>query len=166
MHQRKERLTVYPHKIDAYESWRCCSNENGKHKHEEHIADREYNSMSLYNLFQLPILFPKAMRIREAKVAVDQEWNKLKIRQFGNNSKSETKKKSSRKHKKKATQFMLQRSWTLCHLKIPNWTINCRSTRGASYHVVIQWRMVQDPMQFSLNKVLLHRTWLLPMYLM
>ena len=32
------------------------------------------------------------MRIREAKVAVDQEWNKLKIRQFGNNSKSETKK--------------------------------------------------------------------------
>ena len=44
--------------------------EAAKTGHEEHVADRGYNSV------RLPIAIPKAMRILEAKVAVDKEWDK------------------------------------------------------------------------------------------
>ena len=62
-------------KLMFYESRRCCISVNGKHKHEEHIADRIYNSVSLYSWVHLPIPVAKAMRIPEAKVAVFQGRN-------------------------------------------------------------------------------------------
>ena len=65
--------TFYAHKIDAYESPRFRINESGKQEHEEHIEDREYNSVSLYKLAHLLIPIPEAMKILEAKVAVDKE---------------------------------------------------------------------------------------------
>ena len=37
-------------------------------RHEEHIADRRHNSVSVY---KLPILIPKAMTILEGEAAVD-----------------------------------------------------------------------------------------------
>ena len=43
-----------------------------------------------------------------------------------------------------------------------NWTINSRNS--ASHYVVMQCRMVQDPTQYSLNKVPLHRTRQQPKY--
>ena len=43
--------------------------ENGKHKHEEHIADQGYNSLSLDSSVHLPIPIPK--------VAVDKECNEF-----------------------------------------------------------------------------------------
>ena len=65
------------HKIDAYESQRCCINESGKQRHEKYFAVRGHNSMSLYNLVHLPIPLPKAMNIPGAKAAVDKEWATL-----------------------------------------------------------------------------------------
>ena len=41
--------------------------------HEDHIAGKRNNSLSHYNLVPLP----QAMKIPDAKVAVDKEWEKL-----------------------------------------------------------------------------------------
>ena len=58
------------------------------------------------------------MNIPEAKVAVDKEWDTLKM--FASLARIQSKKpnKKSRKHKKKTTQFILQRLWTCATLKI------------------------------------------------
>ena len=68
--------------------------ENVKHKHEEHIADRECNSMNLYNLVHLPIPIPKALHMLEAKMAVNQEWNNLQHLPAWQESKVRNKKKN------------------------------------------------------------------------
>ena len=43
-------------------------------KHEDHIAGKGYISMTHYNLVHKVIPMPQAMRILDAKVAVDKEW--------------------------------------------------------------------------------------------
>ena len=45
--------------------------------HEDHIAGKGYTSMTHYNLFHKFIPMPQAMKIPDAKAAVDKEWNKL-----------------------------------------------------------------------------------------
>ena len=113
--------------------------EHGKHKHEEQIADQGYNTMSRYILVHLPIPIPKATRAAEAKVAVGKECNKLEDLPAWQEYKVRNKKKVIEEAQKGgAIQFMLQRSWTGVTSRIQNWTSNARSTRGASYYVVMQ----------------------------
>ena len=45
--------------------------------HEDHIAGKGYNSMNHYNLVNKFIPMPQAMKIPDAKAAVDKEWKKL-----------------------------------------------------------------------------------------
>ena len=45
--------------------------------HEEHIAGKGQNSVLHYNLVQNFIPMPQAMKIPDAKAAVDKEWKKL-----------------------------------------------------------------------------------------
>ena len=47
------------------------------HKHEDHIANEGYNSMSHYNLVHNFIPMPQAKKMRDANAAVDKEWKKL-----------------------------------------------------------------------------------------
>ena len=52
--------------------------EGALHKgHEDHIAGRGINSSNHYNLVHKFILMPQAMKIPDAKAAVDEEWEKL-----------------------------------------------------------------------------------------
>ena len=44
--------------------------------HEDHIVEQGFNSMSHYFLVHKPIPCPKAMKIPDAKAAVDNEWDK------------------------------------------------------------------------------------------
>ena len=46
-------------------------------KHENHIAGKGFTSMSHNNLVHKFILVPQALKIRDAKAAVDKEWKKL-----------------------------------------------------------------------------------------
>ena len=75
--EQEKSNTVQNHKIDACESRRCRINDGGKQKHEEHIADRGNISMSLHSLVLLPRLVLKAMKIPDAEVAVDKEWDQF-----------------------------------------------------------------------------------------
>ena len=46
-------------------------------KHEDHIAGKGFTSMTHYNLVHKFIPMPQAMKIPDAKAAVDKEWKKL-----------------------------------------------------------------------------------------
>ena len=46
-------------------------------KHEERIAGKGFTSMSHYNLGHKFIPMPQAMKIPDAKAAVDKKWKKL-----------------------------------------------------------------------------------------
>ena len=59
--------------------------------HEDHIVGKGINLLNHYNLVHKLIPMPQAMKIPEAKAAVDKEWEKLKRYRHGNRRKSETK---------------------------------------------------------------------------
>ena len=61
--------------------------------HEDNIAGRGINSLSHYNLVHKFIPMPQAMKIADAKAAVDKELEKLEKNQHGNWRKSERNKK-------------------------------------------------------------------------
>ena len=63
--------------MEAYESTRQRLEGTPLKEHEDHIADKGLNSMTLYNLVHTFIHTPQAMKIPDAKAAVDQEWKKL-----------------------------------------------------------------------------------------
>ena len=48
-----------------------------KKKHEDHIAGKGFTSMTHYNFVHKYIPMPEAMKIPDARAAVDKEWKKL-----------------------------------------------------------------------------------------
>ena len=80
MHQRKEIIkhSLCSQKLMLTNLEDAALVKTANTSTKRHIADRGYNSMSLYHLLHLPILFLEAMLIPEAKVAVDKEWNTQK----------------------------------------------------------------------------------------
>ena len=167
MHRRITSNTTYAHKIDAYESKRCRTSVNGKHKHEEHSADRGYNSRSLDNLVHLPMPIQEAIRIPEVKVTVDEWWNKLKSSAMLARIQSKKQKRSDRgSTTKRQTSPWCNAPGLMPPKKNPNWTNKSSSTKRPSYNVVMHWRMIHRLMQCSLNKVPLHRNGQQPKYQM
>ena len=62
--------------LEASESTRLRMGESLPNHHEDHIAGRGNNSLQHYNLVLKFIPMPQAMKIPEAKAAVDKEWEK------------------------------------------------------------------------------------------
>ena len=63
--------------VESDESTRKCT-EGTLHKgHEDHVAGRGINSLNHCNLVHQFILMPQAIKIPDAKTAVDKEWEKL-----------------------------------------------------------------------------------------
>ena len=64
--------------LEADESTRMrMRNSIPHHHHEDHIAGKGENSLQPYNLVHKFILMPQAMKIPDAKAAVDEEMKKL-----------------------------------------------------------------------------------------
>ena len=63
--------------VEAHESTRKRLECTLPRSHEDHIAEKGYNSISHYNLVQKIIPMPQAMKIPDAKAAVDKDWEKL-----------------------------------------------------------------------------------------
>ena len=63
--------------LEAGESTRLRMVESLPNNHEDHIAGRGDNSLQHYNMVHKFIPMPQAMKIPEAKAAVDKEWEKL-----------------------------------------------------------------------------------------
>ena len=62
---------------ESHESTRHRVESSQPKNHEDHIASKECTSMSHYNLVHKFIPMAQAMKIPDAKAAVDKEWNKL-----------------------------------------------------------------------------------------
>ena len=63
--------------VEAYESTRQRLESSPPEDHEDHIAGEGYNSMTHYNLVHKFIPMLQAMKIPDAKAAVDKEWKNL-----------------------------------------------------------------------------------------
>ena len=84
----KDTLKSIPHttilvKHDTYASWISTkkTSRNGRthiRDHEDLIAEKGFNSLSLYNLVHKLIPILQVMKSLDTKVAVDKDWEKLK----------------------------------------------------------------------------------------
>ena len=63
--------------VEAHESTRKRLESTLPRDHEDHIAEKRFNSINHYNLVDKFIPMPQAMKIRDAKAAVDKECEKL-----------------------------------------------------------------------------------------
>ena len=63
--------------LEADESTRLRMGNSVPHYHQDHIAGKGEKSLQHYNLVHKFIPIPQAMKILEAKAAVDKEWEKL-----------------------------------------------------------------------------------------
>ena len=63
--------------VASHESTRLRMESSLLTKHEDRIAGKGFASMTHYNLVHKFILMPQAMKIPDAKAAVDKEWKKL-----------------------------------------------------------------------------------------
>ena len=73
----KKCKTKYASVVEADESSRKRMEGSLHQDHEDHIAGNGMNSLSRYNLVHIFIPMPQAMKIPNAKVAVDKEWENL-----------------------------------------------------------------------------------------
>ena len=64
--------------MESHESTRQRVEPSLPKHHEDHIAGKGYTSMIHYNLVHNFILMPQAMKIPDAKDAVDKEWKKAR----------------------------------------------------------------------------------------
>ena len=62
--------------VESHESTRQRVESSLPTKHEDHIAGKGFTSMTRYNLVHKFIPMPQAMKIPDAKAAVDKEWKK------------------------------------------------------------------------------------------
>ena len=63
--------------VEAQESTRQRLESTLSRNHEDHIAERVFNSLTHYNLVHKSTPMPQATKIPDAKAAVDKEWKKL-----------------------------------------------------------------------------------------
>ena len=68
---------------EAHESTRQRVESGTNRIHEEHIAGKGQNSVLHYNLVHEFIPLPQAMKIPDAKAALDKEWKSLRQLQHG-----------------------------------------------------------------------------------
>ena len=73
---------------EAHESTRQRTESVTKRIHEEHIAAKGQNSVLHYKLVHKFTSMPQAMKIPDAKAAVDKEWKKLETIQASDGKKS------------------------------------------------------------------------------
>ena len=74
----KEFKTVYGCTVESHESTRQRTESLQFKTHEDRIAEKGFTSMThYYNLVHKFIPMPQAMKIQDAKVAVDKGWKKL-----------------------------------------------------------------------------------------
>ena len=90
LHQHRETCgTVGQHKtkyaclVEADESMRIRMEGSQSKNHEDHISGKGVNSLSHYNLVHKFIPVLEAMKIPDAKAAVEKEWEKWRKYRHG-----------------------------------------------------------------------------------
>ena len=110
--------------LEASESTRLRMGESLPAHYEDHIAGRGDNSLQHYNQVHKLIPMPEAMKIPEAKAAVDKEWEKWRNFRRGTWRKSDVRKRWSMKQGRRAQKFISPHWWTSVIWKMLNWRQN------------------------------------------
>ena len=92
--------------------------EGSLHKyHEDHIAGKEMNSLSHYNLVRQFVPMPQAMKIPDAKAAADKEWGILEKIPSWQLTKVRNKNELIAEARKEDKTVQFASLLDLCHLK-------------------------------------------------
>ena len=140
---------------EAHESTRQRTESVTKRIHEEHIAGNGPNSALHYNLVHRFIPMPQAMKIPDAKAAVDKEWEKA----WDNSSMEHEKSREQKGCHKRGTEKQQQSS--LC---FTDGLMSCKEIRVGAIPEVQRksralWKTTPEPMQYLLNRAYQHRKW-------
>ena len=133
------RRTRYASFVEANESTRTHSGKTEPSDHADLIAEKGVKSLSHYNLVHKPAPIRQAMRILDAKAAVDKEWEELENSpdwQMTNvkNKKKEVIKKGSRRGRD--GPFLLRR-WTPATFRTWSWSKSSTNTKVVWYSEVM-----------------------------
>ena len=109
--------TKYACIVEADESTRIRLEGAPYRYHEDHIAAKGLNSLSHYNLVHKFIPMPQALKIPDAKAAVDNEWVKLEKIAAWQLTKVRNKKQVIDEARKKGNKFNFASLMDLCHLQ-------------------------------------------------
>ena len=129
-------------------------------KHEDYIAGKGFRwPITMCRKF---IPMPQAMKIPDAKAAVDKEWKKLETIPAWNMEKV---KKQEGGHCRSTKRQNRKSSLLNCDGHMPpkkRWrkNPNYRSILAESYSVVTLWKTTLEPTQFLLNRARLRLQWL------
>ena len=104
-----EHKTNYACIVGADESMRIRLEGAPRRYHEDHIAGKGMNSWSHYNLVHKFIPMSEAMKIPDAKAAVNKQWENSIKYQHGSTRKSETKMRWSLKQGMRSKPYTLRR---------------------------------------------------------
>ena len=113
--------------------------------HEDHIADKGINSINRYNLVQKFVLVPQAMKIPDAKAAVDKGWKKLEALSAWQLKKVKSKKeviKEAQKRQKESARCYIDGH--VSSQKTQNWNRSIRSTKVELYFVATSSKTTQE----------------------
>ena len=102
---------------EAHESTRQRIESVMKRIHEEHIAGKGENSLLHYNLVHKFIPMRHAMKIPDAKAAVDKEWEKVETLPAWQLEKVKSKKEVIKEAQKNNNKVHFASLMDLCHLK-------------------------------------------------
>ena len=84
-----------------------------KRGQEDHFSQRGYNSITHHNLVHKPTLIPQAMKIPDAKAAIDEEWDKSKKLPAWQEAKVKSNKEFFEQTHEEKILFILLGSWTM-----------------------------------------------------
>ena len=124
---------------EAHESTRQRIESVTKRIHEERIAGKGQNSVLHYNLVHKFIPMPQAMKIPDAKAAVDKEWEKLEM--AWQLTKVRNKKEVIDEARNEWRKFHFASLMDLCHLKNSELEPQFQKYKG---RVVIRGDIVKD----------------------
>ena len=145
---------MYDCVVESHKSTRHRAESLQSKNHEDDIAGEGFTSVTHYNLVHKFIPMPQAMKIPDAKAAVDKEWKKLETIPAWDLEKSRARREvilEAQRDKKKVhfATLMGQKS----PQKMRSWNPNCRSNEGLSRGLGgTLSRTTLEPTQFSLNK--------------
>ena len=127
--------------LEANESTRMRMVNSEPHNHEDHIAGKGENSLQHYNLVHKFIPMPQAMKIPEAKAAVDKEWEKLEKISAWNLTKVKTKKEVIDEARTSGATVHFASLMDICHLKNAELEAKHQKYKG---RVVLRGDIVKD----------------------
>ena len=136
-----EAKTRFSCVAEAHESTRQRIESVTKRIHEEHIAGRGQNSVLHYNLVHKFVPMPQAMKIPDAKAAVDKEWKKLETTLAWDVRKVKSKREVIKEAQKNNNKVHFASLMGLCHLKHSELEPQFQKYKG---RVVLRGDIVKD----------------------